>query len=157
MHIYFLRGTLTLKLSVHPNPGARVELHVKEGELRAAYDRLADGARERADVRAALVSTQTELAHARAELEVWSQADLIERQSANAADVRPYSPNNLTLTFLRRHDRKYSLPLIRNCICGRWPRSSVNAIALRQRVRHVFTTQPPPSPYPSQKKTTLQD
>lgn len=84
-----MRGTLTLEFSALSNPGARVELHAKEGELRAAYDRLADGARERADVRAALVSTQTELAHVRAELEAWSQADLVERQSANAADVRP--------------------------------------------------------------------
>lgn len=56
--------------------GARVELQAKEGELRDAYDRLAVGARERADVRAALVASQTELAGARAELDAWAQARL---------------------------------------------------------------------------------
>lgn len=131
MHILLCVASLTHKLSVHPNPGARVELHVKEGELRAAYDRLADGARERADVRAALVSTQTELAHAHAELEVWSQADLVERQSANAADVRTSHLNNLSLTCLHWHDRNFHFHLSEIVLMAGWPRSSLNAIALR--------------------------
>ena len=61
-----------------------MELQAKEGELRGAYNRLAAGARERADVRAALVASQSELAGARAELEAWAQA----RMDAGQAQAR---------------------------------------------------------------------
>ena len=78
--------------------GARVELQAKEGELRDAYERLAVGARERADVRAALVASQSELAGARAELEAWAQARMDAGQAAaraagDAAEVRPPNPD----------------------------------------------------------------
>jgi len=67
--------------------GARVELHAKEGELRAAYERLAAAALERAGVRGALAAAQAELAGARAELEAWAQAGLSDARAA-ADEVR---------------------------------------------------------------------
>jgi len=71
--------------------GARAELHAKEGELRAAYERLAAAALERAGVRGALAAAQAELAGARAELEAWAQAGLSESRAA-ADDVRTAHP-----------------------------------------------------------------
>jgi len=72
-------------------PGRRAQLHAKEGELRAAYERLAAAALERAGVRGALAAAQAELAGARAELEAWAQAGLSESRAA-ADDVRTAHP-----------------------------------------------------------------